>query len=37
MATPAVNVHSNTILLEYMKYGGIDRENLADLVSIVSA
>ena len=35
MATPAREYSLDHYLLEHMKYGGIDRENLADLVSIV--
>jgi hypothetical protein len=35
MATPAREYSLEHYLLEHMKYGGIDRENLADLVSIV--
>lgn len=35
MATPAREYSLEYYLLEHMKYGGIDRENLADLVSIV--
>jgi hypothetical protein len=35
MATPAREYSLDYYLLEHMKYGGIDRENLADLVSIV--
>jgi hypothetical protein len=35
MATPAREYSLEHYLLEHMKYCGIDRENLADLVSIV--
>jgi hypothetical protein len=35
MATPAREYSLEYYLLEHMKYGGIDRENLADVVSIV--
>ena len=35
MATPAREYSLDHYLMEHMKYGGIDRENLADLVSIV--
>jgi len=35
MATPAREYSLEYYLLEHMKYRGIDRENLADLVSIV--
>src|SRR5882762_5467987 len=37
MATPAREYSLEYYLLEYMKYGGIDRENLSDLVSIVAS
>lgn len=35
MVTPAREYSLEHYLLEHMKYGGIDQENLADLVSIV--